>query len=343
MAETQEELIVLPVMVTDEEVFESEDLYDPFYDLNIKKMPVMIKKVGEEAEGKEGEATEEEKTEGFKILSAEEKEAAAAAKEAKEVQKAEDQSLSLTVETMTPEEQRKAREKFRVSYQTPFDPTKHQKPTNVVTPEDYIKMMTGDDTSKLPSVAERTPSPMASSPAEGGSGKLSETPTTPWSPKKPAEGESGKLSETPAAPTPWSPAKPVAGVPFTPARPGSRDDYMPDWAQSWNPADSTDLSRMTSSSDTGKLSAPGKADMDDIYKQRHFVPGEKRKPQSLDETKVPDQYRQRHKLEYGSKAQKIKDENAIPEQYRSGKIKPVGELPDQPKAEKDDTGSLKKE
>ncbi|MCE1246075.1 MAG: hypothetical protein LWY06_05480 [Firmicutes bacterium] len=368
IAEIQEELIVVPVMVTDEEAFEEEDIYDPFYDINIKKGPDNLKKSILAAKEANKEAAEEG-SEGFKIISEEEK----AKQEEEEARKV--QSQSLTVEAPTHEDQKKSREKFKVSFQTPFDPTKHQKPTNVVTPEDYIKMMTAADGPQPPAMQEKGAetgkleapgTPWTPKKTEGAeSGKL-EAPGTPWSPKKPEGAESGKL-EAPG--TPWSPkkpdesetgklagtaAQPAAGASFTPRRPGSGDDYMPDWAMaSWG-GDTGSLAGGPAagepdsgafSSDTGKLTEPSKAGIDDIYKQRHFVAGEKRKPQNLDDSKVPEQYRQKHKLQYGSKFQKIKDENSIPEQYRSGKIKPAGDLFENEQAgESDsDTGSLKKE
>lgn len=145
LAELDEELVVLPPTITDENVARQqlENLYDPMYDVE------MSKQRAEEREKEEQEvikgmkkmpgglftAMEDEQQDMRQIRQAIEEEKARKEQELEKEKEMEKPASQLTA--------KEAREKYKVHYHTPFDPTKQiQQTAQSVSASDYISMVT---------------------------------------------------------------------------------------------------------------------------------------------------------------------------------------------------------
>lgn len=153
IAEVQEELIVMrPLILDGEEEGEGEggedvDLYDPFYDATeaMKKSIVLIPKKSKKKEVKPGDkkAKPVEKvpvatvTGAKSIKTPEKSDASKLEKKEKEKKKKKEKEKPLTQEDI--------RDKYKIKYHAPFDPTKFKKESRPVTSEEYIKSITSPE------------------------------------------------------------------------------------------------------------------------------------------------------------------------------------------------------
>jgi len=137
-AEVKEELIVTRPLILDgdEEGKEEVDLYDPFYDAR-KELKKSITLVSEKAEDKE--AKPGEKAPAGVVAKKEEVQEPKRPEIPKEKEEEKEPAVKSAI-----------RDKYKVKYHAPFDPTKHRKAPQAVTSEDYMKAISSSEEEKKP-------------------------------------------------------------------------------------------------------------------------------------------------------------------------------------------------